>query len=185
MRARTEADCAGPPDDSGAALLFSEAYRELAPVVRGYLRSHGVADPEAVTQDVFLALYPRIGSVTGGAEGLRTLVFTIAHARYVDYCRQRAKAPRMAEYDPAVDARTSASAEDEAFGSDSQEGILELLHGLSKDQREVITLRIVADLSLEQTAAVTGRSVGAVKQLQRRALLNLRNRLSLIERVAP
>ena len=185
MQLHREGNPAGPLNDAGHAPLFADAYRELAPVVRGYLRSHGVADPEAVTQDVFVALYPRIGNITGGAAGLRTLVFSIAHARYVDYHRRRAKFPLMAEYDPAEDVRTSASAEDEAVASDAEEGILALLEGLSKDQREVITLRVIADLSLEQTAAITGRSVGAVKQLQRRALLNLRSQLSPMERVAP
>jgi len=38
----------------------------------------------------------------------------------------------------------------------------------------VLSLRVVADLDLEQTAAVMERSVGSVKQLQRRALLALR-----------
>jgi RNA polymerase sigma-70 factor (ECF subfamily) len=38
----------------------------------------------------------------------------------------------------------------------------------------VVALRTVAGLSLEETADVLGRSVGAIKQLQRRGLLGLR-----------
>jgi RNA polymerase sigma-70 factor (ECF subfamily) len=38
----------------------------------------------------------------------------------------------------------------------------------------VVALRVLGDLSLEQTAAVVGKSTGAVKQLQRRGLLALR-----------
>jgi DNA-directed RNA polymerase specialized sigma24 family protein len=38
----------------------------------------------------------------------------------------------------------------------------------------VLLMCLVSDLTVEQVAAVLGRSPGAVKQLQRRALLALR-----------
>ena len=50
----------------------------------------------------------------------------------------------------------------------------QMLSILPPDQQAVLALRIVAELSLEETAQVIGRSVGAVKQLQRRALLALK-----------
>ena len=43
----------------------------------------------------------------------------------------------------------------------------------------MITLRILGDLTIEQTADILGKSAGAVKQLQRRGLLDLR---SMIDR---
>jgi len=52
------------------------------------------------------------------------------------------------------------------------------LLALTVEQREVVGLRFVADLSLEDVAAVTGRTVGAVKSLQGRALENLRKAVS-------
>jgi RNA polymerase sigma factor (sigma-70 family) len=45
---------------------------------------------------------------------------------------------------------------------------------LTEDQRAVILLRIVADMSVEDTAAIVGKRPGAVKTLQRRALASLR-----------
>jgi len=48
---------------------------------------------------------------------------------------------------------------------------------LTDEQREVLTLRFVADLTIEQIAQVTGRRSGAVKQLQRRALRRLEREL--------
>jgi RNA polymerase sigma-70 factor (ECF subfamily) len=53
----------------------------------------------------------------------------------------------------------------------------ELCAGLSDDQRDVLILRIVGDLTVEQTAAIVDKSVGAVKALQRRALDALRRKL--------
>jgi RNA polymerase sigma-70 factor (ECF subfamily) len=162
----------GDPDAVGVV------YSTLAGPILGYLRAHGVADAEAVMQDVFLALLPRIPTVTGGAEGVRRLAFTIARARMIDATRARARRPDEVGYDPALDVRTAASAEDEAHGSLSLARIQAVLTMLPAEQREVLTLRVVADLSIEQVAAIVGRSPGAVKQLQRRALLTLRKTLS-------
>ena len=57
-------------------------------------------------------------------------------------------------------------------------GTAELLSQLTDEQREVLVLRLVADLSLEQTAAVTGRTVNATKALQHRAVNTLRRTTS-------
>jgi RNA polymerase sigma factor (sigma-70 family) len=57
--------------------------------------------------------------------------------------------------------------------------LLAALDQLSPDQREVIVLRFVADLSLEQVAEVTKRRVGAVKALQHRALTRLSRTLAV------
>jgi RNA polymerase sigma factor (sigma-70 family) len=151
---------------------FTSAYREFAPAVRGYLRARGVDDPDAVTQDVFLALFPKLADLHGGAAGLRTLIFTIAHSRSVDHHRHRDRTPTLVEYDAENDRRTTPSAEDHAI--EAQTGVLAAMNALAPEYREVLALRIIADLSQEVTAEIMGRSVGAVKQLQRRALLALR-----------
>lgn len=152
--------------------LFTVAYREFAPAVRGYLRARGVDDPDGVTQDVFLAVFPKLGDLRGGEAGLRTLLFTIAHSRAVDHHRHRGRTPTFVEYEPEDDHRTTPSAEDHAI--DAQTGVLAMMGALVPEYREVLALRIVADLSQEVTAEIMGRSVGAIKQLQRRALLALR-----------
>jgi RNA polymerase sigma factor (sigma-70 family) len=159
------------------AELFSTVYREFSSSVLGYLLARGVDDPEAVTQDVFLALYPRVSTVSGGVTGLRTLIFSIAHARSVDQHRQRARSPMITEYLPELDSRLAASAEDHVLDSASDSDVLELLGCLGDDQREVLSLRIIADLSLEQTASIMNKTPGAIKQLQRRALGNLKQTL--------
>ena len=51
---------------------------------------------------------------------------------------------------------------------------------LTQDQRAVILLRVIADLSVADTAAVLGKQPGAVKTLQRRAFAALRRSLILM-----
>ena len=156
---------------------LSRAYRDFAGVVLAYLRAAGVEDPESVTHDVFLALHPMLATVAKEREGLRTLLFSIAHARIVDHHRRRARHPAPDSYDPAKDLRVVPSAEDQTLALVGNSEAWKLLDGLSEDQREVLTLRVLADLSLEQTAAIMERSVGSVKQLQLRGIRTLRTRL--------
>ena len=74
---------------AGDEVALRSVYEALAPTVLGYLRSRGVSDPEATTSEVFLAVLPKLADLHGGAAGLRTLVFSVAHARMVDDRRKR------------------------------------------------------------------------------------------------
>lgn len=165
-----------PAAQEGQAWALRAVYEELAPRVRGYLRSRGAAEPEDLTSEVFLAVFPKLASVTGGAPGLRTLVFSVAHARLVDDLRRQTRHGVAAEYDAQQDQRAAPSSEDEALALLATEQVRALLRGLPDDQRDVLLLRVVSDLTVEQVAAAIGRSPGAVKQLQRRGLLALRAR---------
>ena len=49
---------------------------------------------------------------------------------------------------------------------------------LTDEQRELIVLRFVADLSLDETAAALDKPLTAVKAMQRRALATLRRTIS-------
>jgi RNA polymerase sigma-70 factor (ECF subfamily) len=150
-------------------------YDELAPRVHGYLAARGASEPEDLTSEVFLAVFPRLPTVRGGAAGLRTLVFSVAHARLVDDLRRRSRRGYIAEYEPDLDDRTARSSEDEALEELATERVRTLLAALPADQRDVLLMRLVSDLTVEQVATALGRSPGAVKQLQRRAVLALRS----------
>jgi RNA polymerase sigma-70 factor (ECF subfamily) len=166
---------------SGDPHAFREVYDALAPRVLGYLRARGVRDPEGLTSEVFLAIHTRLPQLTGGATGLRTLVFSVAHARAVDDVRREARRPPSYSYDPRLDERTSDSAESQAVASLEAARALELMSQLNDDQRAVVTLRIMGDLTLEQTAEVTGKTIASIKQLQRRGLIRLRSLMTAQE----
>jgi RNA polymerase sigma factor (sigma-70 family) len=138
-----------------------------------------VDDPEAVTQDVFLAFYPKLDGLRGGLQGAKSLIFSIAHARMVDHYRRNERTPVLSPYESEFDGRRTPSAEDLALAKVDGGGAGALLEGLSPDYQEVLALRVVADLSVEQAAEIMGRTPGAVKQLHRRALCALRERASI------
>ena len=167
------------------AELFSAVYQVYAGQVLGYLTAKGVPDPEATTQDVFLAVLPRLDEINGGVNGLRTFIFSVAHARMVDEHRKESRTPDQHEFEPERDAREASSAEAEAMLRLAPYEVMALLEHLGEEQREVLTLRIVAGLTVEQVAGIMGKTAGAVKQLQRRALITLREHSAVKEYVSP
>lgn len=161
--------------DSGALRTIYEA---LSPRVIGYLTLRGAHDPEALTNDVFVRVLPRIGEITGGWQGLRAFTFSVAHGRLVDEFRSLARRPVHQEYDAEDDPRTHASAEDQALERIRSGGVLDVLELLPDDQRSVVVLRVLGELTIRETAAAIGRSEVAVKKLQGKALATLRMLLS-------
>src|SRR5690606_21156457 len=59
-------------------------YRDLSPLVLGYLRSNGARDPDDLTSEVFVAVVRNLGSFSGDERSFRSWVLTITHRRLVD-----------------------------------------------------------------------------------------------------
>jgi RNA polymerase sigma factor (sigma-70 family) len=162
----------------GAPWAWTELWADLAGPVTGYMRSKGVREPEDATAEVFTQIARSLGSFHGSEDQFRSWVLTIAHSRLIDqhrwYARRRAEAlpSGFERLDPLSDPAAVYET------NDAQARALAMLSSLTPDQAEVVALRVLGDLSLEQVAAITGRTVNAVKQLQHRALQALRRDFS-------
>ena len=161
---------------------FTTLYNSLAPAVTAYVRTQGVRDADDVVNEVFLAAFTRIGGFRGNDAQFRSWFFTIAHHRIVDARRAAARAPHLEDLGSVQTAQgpgpSRASAEDAAVSSVELERLRTVLDRLAPDQRDVVTLRVLADLSVEQVAQLLGKSPGAVRQLQHRAVNALRRALA-------
>jgi RNA polymerase sigma factor (sigma-70 family) len=162
---------------AGAAWAFEVLYRDLSPSVTGYLRLHGAAEPDDLASETFIGVFTGLSGFAGGEDALRAWVFTIAHRRLVDDWRRRSRRPQVADDPGDLTELLGGDVEDDALVGVGTETVHRLCAELPDDQRSVLLLRILADLTVEQIAAAMGRSVGAVKALQRRGLRTLRTRL--------
>lgn len=160
----------------GSVAAFERIYRELAPTVASYLRWNGVTDVESTTNEVMAQVHRNLGRFSGDGAAFRSWVFTIAHHRMVDERRARSRRPAMADGE-IQETAVVGDAEADALDLLSDHQLLALLDQLSPDQRDVVLLRIVADLSIEDVAEALGKRRGAVKSLQHRALATLRRHL--------
>jgi RNA polymerase sigma-70 factor (ECF subfamily) len=160
---------------AGAPWAFEVVYRDLAPAVTAYLRLHGAAEPDDLASETFIGVLTGLSAFAGDEAALRAWVFTIAHRRLVDDWRRRSRRPQVSDDGAEVlESRVGGDVETDALANLGTEMVLERCNGLPADQRTVVLLRILGDLTIEQVAGVMGRSVPSVKALQRRGLNTLR-----------
>lgn len=160
---------------AGGGWAAERLWRSLAPAVAGYLRLQGAAEPDDLTSEVFLEVFRQLDRFSGTEEQFRSWVFTIAHRRLIDEWRRAGRRPQTA---PLGDAGERPAPErwpeDTALERLSTQRIRQLCDRLVPDQRDVLLLRLVGGLTVEEVATAVGKSTGAVKALQRRGVGALR-----------
>jgi len=161
----------------GNEAAWQELYGGLAPAILGYLRANGAPDPEDVLSEVFLQVARDIARFDGEEKGFRSWVFTIAHHRLIDARRHSARRPIELSAEPPEPGDRADDAADEALARIGLEEVQRVLEAISDDQRAVLLLRVVGDLSVEDVAKAVGKRPGAVKALQRRGLAAVKREL--------
>jgi RNA polymerase sigma-70 factor (ECF subfamily) len=160
----------------GDDVAFAKLWRWLNPLLLRWLRVVAPLNVEDVASEVWLSVTRGLVSFTGGEDEFRGWVFTIARRRAIDSARQRQRQPRVASLeDPDVpDGMTAASPVDADCSPDAA---LTLLQRLTVDQREVVALRVIAGMTVSETAEIVNRSEGAVRVLCHRGLRSLARQL--------
>lgn len=164
-------DAARDGDQRGFTALWSE----FSPRVAGFLRGRGEPDADELTSQVFLDAFRSLGRFDGDQGAFGAFLLTIARRRAVDAHRSRRRRPQeCAGWEAELDDRGAPSPEEVVLARAGRQWVVDLLDTLSLDQREVLLLRVVGDLTVDAVAAEVGKTRGAVKALQRRGLETLR-----------
>lgn len=153
---------------TGAPWAYERIFHALSPVVAGYLRLQGAAEPDDLTSEVFLAVLRNLSTFEGDEPGFRSWVFTIAHRRLLDERRRRSRRPPT---DPVAELPDRASSDDveaTVAAALATEQVRNLCNRLRPDQRDVLLLRLLGRMTVDEVADTLGKSPGAVKALQRR-----------------
>lgn len=157
----------------GDETAWQRLFRSLAPALLGYLRANGASEPEDVLSETFLQLARDLGRFAGDERGFRSWAFSVARNRLIDASRSAARRP----FDPVeqVPEPTEASmhapdAAEQALARIGAEEVRDVLEALSPDQRDVLLLRVLGDLTVAEVAHSLGKRQGAIKALQRRGL---------------
>jgi RNA polymerase sigma factor (sigma-70 family) len=162
----------------GSEAAWQELYSGHAPAVLGYLRANNAPDPEDVLSEVFLQVARDISRFEGDDQGFRSWIFTIAHHRLIDARRHSARRPVDLSPEPPEPGDRADDAAEEALARIGREEVHRVLAALSDEQRAVLLLRVLADMSIEDVAKAVGKRPGAVKALQRRGLAAVKRNLS-------
>jgi RNA polymerase sigma-70 factor, ECF subfamily len=133
-------------------------------------------DAEDLTTQTFLKMLESIGKFRWGSAPFSAWLFRIAHNLAMDHFRaSRRWQPEEEVPEPEPDESTSAEAG--ALDSIGRKSMLALIDDLSGEQQQVLTLKFVFGFSNGEAATILGKSEGAVKSLQHRALVTLHKKL--------
>jgi len=161
---------------AAAEVCFTQIYRELFPVLYGYLYFR-LGDPqlaEDLTAQVFERALPRFMAVQP-PERLRTWLFTIARNLLIDHYRGRRTTSELASVDLLAHLAVE-SPEGEALLRDEQRRLGGYLHDLDEREQEIVGLKFFAGLSNRESARLLGLSEANVAQIVHRTIVKLRRR---------
>jgi RNA polymerase sigma-70 factor (ECF subfamily) len=134
-------------------------------------------DAEDLTTQTFLKMLEAIGRFRWQSAPFSAWLFRIAHNLAMDHFRA-ARRWQPEEDVPEPEDAIESSAEDAAFESFGRRIILDLIENLSHEQKQVLPLKFVFNFSNGEAAKILGKTEGAVKSLQHRALVSLQKHIT-------
>jgi RNA polymerase sigma-70 factor (ECF subfamily) len=169
-------DAARRGDEAAIGRLYGDVNARLV----AFLRSRAPLVADDLASEVWLAAARGLPRFIGDESGWYGFLFTIARRQVADHWRQT-KRRRTDPVDPVslAEHEAATNVESDGIGSTVGREVIELIHRhLTADQADVVLLRVVAGLDVDEVAAVLGKEPGAIRVLQHRGLKRLALRLS-------
>jgi RNA polymerase sigma-70 factor (ECF subfamily) len=133
-------------------------------------------DAEDLTTQTFLKMLESIDRFRWRSAPFSAWLFRIAHNLSMDHFRANRRWQPEDDV-PEPPGSEERSAEDEALHSIGRQSMLELIDRLSPEQQQVLTLKFVFNFPNAEVATILGKTEGAIKSLQHRALVSLQKQL--------
>jgi RNA polymerase sigma-70 factor (ECF subfamily) len=134
-------------------------------------------DAEDLTNQTFVKMLESIGRFEWRKVPISAWLFRIAHNLAMDHFRSSRRLQPEEEL-PEPEYAAEHSAEEEAFQAIGRRSMLAMIENLSHDQQQVLTLKFVFNFGNSEVATILGKTEGAIKSLQHRALATLHRQLS-------
>jgi RNA polymerase sigma-70 factor (ECF subfamily) len=134
-------------------------------------------DAEDLTNQTFVKMLESIERFEWRKVPISAWLFRIAHNLAMDHFRANRRW-QPEEEPPEPPGSEERSAEEEALHSIGRQSMLEMIEGLSIDQQQVLTLKFVFNFPNADVATILGKTEGAIKSLQHRALASLQRELA-------
>jgi RNA polymerase sigma-70 factor (ECF subfamily) len=165
----------------GGEWAFARLYEEYNPRLLRYFAARAPAAAEDLAAETWIGAARGLRSFVGDETRFRSWLFTIAHRRTVDHWAAQRQAPS----DPVPITELDAYlAPDDPEGAvldahAARAAVQRIASILPPDQVDVVLLRLLGGLSVDQVAEVLGKRPGTVRVLQHRALRRLAKEISL------
>jgi RNA polymerase sigma-70 factor (ECF subfamily) len=133
-------------------------------------------DAEDLTNQTFVKMLESIERFEWRKVPISAWLFRIAHNLAMDHFRASRRVQPEEEL-PESEFAAEHSAEEEAFQAIGRRSMLTMIENLSHDQQQVLTLKFVFNFGNSEVATILGKTEGAIKSLQHRALATLHRHL--------
>jgi RNA polymerase sigma-70 factor, ECF subfamily len=161
---------------AGDEAAFAALFRATQPVVLRYLRALSTPDlADDVAAEAWISVVKSLnGFGDDTLQSFQAWVLTMARRRWIDELRRRGRRREVSVgTEVAAERAADESVESVVEQHLSGEVAMELIRRLPPDQAEVVTLRALAGLSVEQVAAIVGKKPGTVRVMSHRGLRKL------------
>jgi len=162
---------------SGDLEAFGELYSEYLDRIYRYIfyRVRNTMIAEDITEEVFVKAWKSIYSCKGRGHTFLSWLYRIAHNQVVDNFRSRRKEDLSVETEELADVSVIETGVEANL---EWQEVLGLIAALPQNQAQVITMKFIEGLDNCEIGRIMGKSQGAVRILQMRALATLRYKMS-------
>ncbi|HEX3087296.1 MAG TPA: sigma-70 family RNA polymerase sigma factor [Ilumatobacteraceae bacterium] len=161
-------------DEAGLSSLF----RTFHPRVLRYLRAREPGRADDIAGETWVAVAAQIHAFDGDVGAFTAWLFTIARQRLADDRRTRTRR-QTHPVSEVPDEREASSGEEMALeNTTAQQAVDFIVAHLTRDQADVVLLRVLGDLNAREVAAVLGRDENWVRVTHHRAIARLKARAS-------
>ena len=164
---------AGRDNEVVLASLYEEYYDKIARYVHAHIGDR--TEAEDIAGEVFLKALESLKSYQERGIPMQSWLFRIAHNMVVDHLRKAAKRKTVpidtVQVEGGTDPMTVAERNIEL------EKVTRAMEQITKEQREVLRLRFFGGLTSKEAGSILNKSDGAVREMQRAAIENLRKLL--------
>jgi RNA polymerase sigma-70 factor (ECF subfamily) len=162
-------------DGEAFAQLYEEYFSKIYRYV--YLRLGNQDEAEDLTQHVFVKALEAMGHYKWRNLPFASWLFRIAHNQVIDYFRRESRMEKV-DWDDNISRSDEPSPESIVQHKLEAEELSKNIKKLPPAQREVISLRFGAELSVAEAAKALGKNPGTVKALQYNAIVALRKMMA-------
>lgn len=137
-----------------------------------YARVEDRQTAEDITSDVFLKAWEKLDSYEIRGAPFRAWLYRIARNAVIDHYRTRKQEAPLEAVINTTDEDSMPVAQKVSLSLES-ETVLTAMHEITDDQRNVLILKFVQNLTTKEVAKILGKRQGAIRALQMRGLQSL------------
>ena len=141
-----------------------------------YLKVGSAVDAQDLTSQTFLKAWQYLSDDSRDVRNIKAFLYRVARNSVVDHFRSQGSEGQWLENFEAAETQPSTvSVEEDINKSISHEAVMAAMDKLNPAYREVVLMRYVEDLDMEEISQVLNKSNGAVRVLIHRAVQDLKN----------